>query len=150
MPQGDAGRPIASEVEAAVVAAHPDLEIWDVVVVPREGRLRVLIDREGGVDLAACEAVSRTLTPFREDYALEVSSPGLDRPLVRPAHFARMVGSTVKVRLKEAVNGRTNVTGRLLAAGPEEISVEVEGEALDIPLSAVGKSNVVWNPVKAK
>lgn len=150
MPQGDAGRAIASEVEAAVAAAHPELEIWDVAVLAREGKLRVLIDREGGVDLAACAAVSRTLLPFREDYALEVSSPGLERPLVRPAHFARMVGSTVKVRLKEAVNGRTNVTGRLLAAGPAEISVEVEGEALDIPLSAVGKSNVVWNPVKAQ
>ena len=150
MPQGDAGRAIASEVEAVVAAAHPELEIWDVAVVPREGKLRVLIDREGGVDLAACEAVSRTLLAFREDYALEVSSPGLERPLVRPAHFERMVGSTVKVRLKEAVNGRTNVTGRLLAAGPEAISVEVEGEALDIPLSAVGKSHVVWNPVKAK
>jgi ribosome maturation factor RimP len=150
MPQGDAGRLIASEVEAAVVAAHPEIEVWDVALVPREGKLRVMIDREGGVDLAACEAVTRTLAPFRERYALEVSSPGLERPLVRPAHFARMVGSTVKVRLKEAVNGRTNVTGRLLAADPEAISVEVEGAPLDIPLSAVGKSNVVWNPVKAQ
>ena len=150
MPPSDASNSVASAVERAVVAAHPDLVVWDIVVIPRQGVLRVLIDREGGVDHAACAAVTSTLAPFRERYAVEVSSPGLERPLVRPAHFARMVGSTVKVRLKEAVNGRTNLTGRLLAAGPEAISVEVEGEALDIPLSAVGKSHVVWNPVKAQ
>ena len=62
MPQGDAGRAIASEVEAVVAAAHPELEIWDVAVVAREGKLRVLIDREGGVDLAACGWCSRGTT----------------------------------------------------------------------------------------
>jgi ribosome maturation factor RimP len=118
MPPDDASRVVASEVEAAIVAGHPDLEVWDVVVVPRQGTLRVLIDREGGVDLAACEAVTRTLAEFRERWALEVSSPGLERTLTRPEHFDRMVGNTVRLKLTAPVAGRTNVIGRLAEAGP--------------------------------
>jgi ribosome maturation factor RimP len=150
MPPDDASRVVASEVEAAVVAGHPDLEVWDVVVVPRQGILRVLIDRDGGVDLAACEAVTRTLAPFRERYALEVSSPGLERTLTRPAHFDRVVGETVRMKLTSPVAGRTNVIGRLEEAGPERLVVDVDGERLEVPREVVGKSNVVWNPVKAQ
>jgi ribosome maturation factor RimP len=150
MPPDDASRVVASEVEAAIVAGHPDLEVWDVVVVPRQGTLRVLIDREGGVDLAACEAVTRTLAEFRERWALEVSSPGLERTLTRPAHFDRVVGSTVRMKLTAPVAGRTNVIGRLAEAGPEQLVVDVDGEAIEIPRGVVGKSNVVWNPVKAQ
>jgi ribosome maturation factor RimP len=150
MPPDDASRSVASEVEAAVRAGHPDLDVWDVVVIPRQGVLRVLIDRDGGVDLAACEAVTRTLTPFRERYALEVSSPGVERSLTRPDHFDRVVGSTVKLRLTAPVAGRKTVLGRLEEADAGHLVVAVDGEQVQIPREAVGKSNVVWNPVKAK
>jgi ribosome maturation factor RimP len=150
MPPSDASNDVASAVEAAVAAGHPDVHVWDVVVIPRQGVLRVLIDRAGGVDIATCEAVARTLAPFRERFGLEVSSPGLERPLVRPEHFARMVGSDVQVRLREAVGGRTNLSGRLAEADSERIVVEVDGERIEAPIAAVGKSNVVWNPVKAQ
>jgi ribosome maturation factor RimP len=148
MPPSDASNSVASAVERAVVAAHPDLTVWDVVVIPRQGVVRVLIDREGGVDHAACAAVTSTLAPFRDRYSVEVSSPGIERPLSRPEHFARMVGSTVQVRLREAVAGRTSLSGRLVEADPERIAVEVDGERVEVPLAAVGKSHVVWNPVK--
>jgi ribosome maturation factor RimP len=150
MPPDAASRSIASEVEAAVAAGHPDLEVWDVIVIPRQGVLRVLIDRPGGVDLAVCGEVARTLQPFRDRYALEVSSPGLERPLTRPSHFERVVGSTVKVRLGERVAGHTSLTGRLLEADSQGIVVDVDGEAVQVPHAAVGKSHVVWNPVKTQ
>jgi ribosome maturation factor RimP len=150
MPPDDASSVVASEVEAAVRDGHPELEVWDVVVVPRQGILRVLIDREGGVDLAACEAVTRTLVEFRERWALEVSSPGLERALTRPAHFDRVVGDTVRMKLTSPVAGRTNVIGRLAEAGPEHLVVDVDGERLEVPREVVGKSHVVWNPVKAQ
>lgn len=147
----DAGPPVGAAVAAAIREAHPEVETWDVQVIPAQGMLRVLIDREGGVDLALCESVSRALAPFRERYGLEVSSPGLERPLVQPSHYARFVGSRVKLRLRERVDGRRAIDGLIVATDAESVRILPEGQEseLVVPYAAVQRANLVWNPVNA-
>ena len=102
------------------------LELWDVSFEKEAGRmvLRVVVDRDGGIDLdtisSTSERVSRRLDleAFSEDrpYSLEVSSPGLERPLREPRHFGRSVGQTVKVKTAVAVGGRKTHEGALVSA----------------------------------
>ena len=100
-----------------------------------QGTLRVYIEaaeREVGID--DCEAASRELSatldvedPIPGHYVLEVSSPGIDRPLFTAEHFARFVGEEVKVVLKAPINNRRRLRGRIVEAAPERIVVDVEG-----------------------
>ena len=96
MPAPDARAEIAHAVESAVTAALPEVEVVDVQVIGAQHLVRVVVDRAGGVDHALCQQVTRLLAGVRERYTLEVSSPGLDRPLTKPEHFARAVGETVQ------------------------------------------------------
>ena len=108
--------------------------LWDVEYVKEAGEwfLRVYIDREGGVDIDCCEAVSRPLSdaldeadPIQGSYTFEVSSAGLDRVLRRPAHFTRCLGRQVDVKLYRPVDGRKEFTGAL--SGYEDGAVLVDG-----------------------
>lgn len=114
-------------------------EIVDAELVGRLRRptLRVYIDGPQGVTIDDCAAVSRQLSaildvenPLPGAYTLEVSSPGLDRPLVKLDDFRRFVGETVKIRLRQPVVGRKNFTGRLMAVADEQLTLE-GGEAPD-------------------
>ena len=148
MPAPDARAEIAHAVESAVAAALPEVEVVDVQVIAPQRLVRVVVDREEGVDHALCEQVTHVLARVRERYALEVSSPGLDRPLTKPEHFARAVGETVRLRLSAPHEGRRNVTGRLVAAGETlRVALADDGGELEVPRSLVGKANVVWSPV---
>jgi ribosome maturation factor RimP len=148
VPAPDARAEIAHAVESAVAAALPEVEVVDVQVIGAQQLVRVVVDRKGGVDHALCEQVTRLLAGVRERYALEVSSPGLDRPLTKPEHFARAVGESVRLRLTAPYEGRRNVTGRLVAAGDVlRLALADDGGELEVPRSLVGKANVVWSPV---
>lgn len=117
--------------------------------------LRVYIDHERGITVEDCAAVSHQLSgvldvedPLSGHYDLEVSSPGLDRPLVYPEHFARFVGQRVKVRLAEKVEGRRNLEGLLLgldapASGPGILRLEAEGRTWEIPLEALDSARLI-------
>ena len=101
----------------------------------RRPTLRVYIDGPQGVKIDDCAAVSRQLSaildvenPLPGAYTLEVSSPGLDRPLVKLDDFRRFVGETVKIRLRQPVVGRKNFTGRLMGVAGEQLMLE-GGEA---------------------
>ncbi len=130
-----------SDVVAALarpIAEQAGCQVWDVEYVREAGEwfLRVYIDREGGVDLDCCEAVSRPLSdaldeadPIQGSYTFEVSSAGLDRPLRRPDHFAQCMGRKVDVRLYRPVEGRKEVTGAL--TGYEDGAVSVDGVRFD-------------------
>jgi ribosome maturation factor RimP len=124
------------------------------------GTLRVYIDHERGITLDDCTAVSHQLSgvldvedPLPGHYDLEVSSPGLDRPLVFPEHFVRFAGQRVRLRLAEKIEGRRNLEGVLLgpdvvadtAAGtpPSSIRVEAEGRTWEIPLAALETARLV-------
>ena len=117
--------------------------------------LRIYIDHPRGITLDDCSAVSHQLSgvldvedPLPGRYDLEVSSPGLDRPLVFPEHFTRFAGQRVKVRLAEKVEGRRNLEGVLLGlgdanGGAETVRLEVEGRAWEIPLAALESARLI-------
>jgi ribosome maturation factor RimP len=112
--------------------------------------LRVYIDKPGGVTVDDCADVSRQLSaildvedPLPGSYLLEVSSPGLDRPLVTADDFRRYVGETVKVQLRQPIDGRKRFKGRLLEANDERVSVEVDGERFDLVLADVERARLV-------
>jgi len=112
--------------------------------------LRVYIDAPGGILLEDCEQVSKQISaildvedPIKGEYSLEVSSPGLERPLAKPQHFTRFVGSRVKVLTRTAYLGRRRFTGVLKDAGERSCCVDVDGEVYELPYSDVEKANVV-------
>ncbi len=139
---------IQDQIEAAIAGSRPDVEIWDVRIVGPERLVRVLIEHPDGVDLALCEEVARLLADVRERHPIEVSSPGIERPLVRTSHFERSIGETVQVRLRTPLEGRKNLRGCLLAADDAVVRLALEeGGEVTIDRAAVGTSNIVWNPV---
>jgi ribosome maturation factor RimP len=116
----------------------------------RDGLLRVFIDKDEGIDLEDCEAVSRQVSaildvedPLPDHYSLEVSSPGLDRTLTKPAHFQRFMGEDVRVKLRFPMDGRRNFRGALRAANEEQIEVEVDGQSFSLPLVTIESARLV-------
>jgi ribosome maturation factor RimP len=121
----------------------------------RHPTLRVYIDKPGGVTVDDCADVSRQLSaildvedPIRDRYTLEVSSPGLDRPLVTAQDFARQRGETVKVRLPAPLAGRRNFTGRVLEVRDGDVVLEVEGpggarERVSLSIEGIERARLV-------
>src|SRR5919197_3516644 len=110
---------IQADIEARLSATEPDVEVLLAEVVG--GRLvRLFIDRPDGVTLDLCERVTKRLPEVREQYALEVSSPGRKRPLTKPDHFRRFLGRRARVRTREARDGHTSFTGELVGATDAE------------------------------
>ena len=134
-------------IEATLAERFPEVELVDLEV--RGGRgpaLTLFIDREGGVDLELCSAVSQALEELRERYTLEVSSPGLDRRLRKPAHFAAVIGRDVAVTMASPIEGRRNFRGVLTAADDDSITLTLEGgSSATLPLATLGKAHVVYN-----
>lgn len=117
---------------------------------PGGSLLRVYIDREGGVTLDDCAAVSHQLSgvldvedPIPGNYNLEISSPGLDRPLFEPEHFERFAGRKVNVRLESTVPGRRRYKGKLLGLEEGKVLVEVDGEVHALNLDEVRDARLV-------
>jgi ribosome maturation factor RimP len=135
-------RQIQEKIEARLSDQQPDVELLALERTASE-RLLLVIDREGGVDLALCEEVTRTLRDLNEDWALEVSSPGPERPLTKPEHFRRFLGRRVRVRTREQVAGHRSFTGRLTEADEESVSVDSGDGPVAIPLTAVRRSNLL-------
>ena len=123
--------PIQHEIESTLATRVPDVEVV-LAERPSPGQLRVVIDRPGGVDIELCERVSRELAPLRTQYALEVSSPGLDRPLVKPDHYRRAVGERVSVRTDGPIEGRRRFDGGLQSADDEGIEIDQDGRTVRI------------------
>ena len=118
----------------------------------RDGSLlRVYIDGENGIGLADCQRVSHQLSgvldvedPIAERYTLEVSSPGLDRPLCEPGHFVRFAGSQVRIQLRELLDGRRKLLGRLLGMQADDVViVDSEGREWRVPLERIEKARLV-------
>jgi ribosome maturation factor RimP len=120
--------------------------------VPQPGTLRLYIDREDGVTVDSCADVSRLVSDLIDGrgldadiphYQLEVSSPGLDRPLVRPKDFQRFIGHRIKVTTREAIAGRRRFTGTLETADEQGISVECDGTPYALAYSVIERARLV-------
>ena len=133
---------LQEKIEDRLVAEQPEVELLSLER-PAAERLRLVIDRPGGVDIALCESVTGSLRDLLEDWSLEVSSPGPDRPLTKPEHFQRFLGNRVRVKTSEEIAGRNSFTGTLTAADEEQLSVEAPDGAVSIPLQSVRRSNLV-------
>jgi ribosome maturation factor RimP len=112
--------------------------------------LRVYIDSPRGVNVDDCAKVSRQLSalldvedPLPGQYTLEVSSPGLDRPLVKPEDFRRFVGETVKVKMQQPVLGRRNFSGRLVEVAADHVVVEVDKEIFNLAFDDMERARLV-------
>lgn len=139
---------------AAPLAKKLNLELVDIEYV-KEGSqmvLRVYIDRDGGIRLEDCEALNRVLSdeldrvdPIEESYLLEISSPGIERPLKKELDFIRFAGSAAQVKLYSPLNGQKSFTGTLRGFENEEILLEDEAKKLiRIPFSKVAKANLAF------
>lgn len=142
---------LVSEV-AAKIAEGLGLELVDVEYVKeRSGYvLRVFIDKDGGVTLVDCQALSEALSdrldeidPIPGSYSLEVSSPGLDRPLKKPADYERFAGRLVKLKTYAPIDGRKNWKGALLGLDGGDVRVEVDGVEYAVPLKMIARANLV-------
>lgn len=129
-------------VEDRLQDQEPDVELL-ALDRPATERLRLVIDKPGGVDIALCERVTGLLRDLLESYSLEVSSPGPERPLTKPEHFRRFLGRRVRVRTSEEVAGYKSFTGRLTDADEETVSVDSGDGPVAIPLTAVRRSNLL-------
>lgn len=133
---------IQTEIEARLAQVEPDVEVLLAEVVG--GRLvRLFIDHPEGVTLALCERVTNRLPEVRERYALEVSSPGPERPLSKPDHFRRYLGRRARVRTRNRHEGRTSFTGELLGATEEGVTVAAEAGVVSIAYADIKRSNLV-------
>jgi ribosome maturation factor RimP len=133
---------IQTEVEARLEQSEPEVEVLLAEVVSGS-TLRLFIDHPDGVTLALCERVSACLTDYRDRYTLEVSSPGEDRPLTRPAHFRRFLGRRARVRLRDAIEGHRSVTGELVGASDRDVAIAAEAGVVTVPYEQIYRSNLV-------
>ena len=122
---------------------------------PKHGVLRLFIDKpagseDDGVVIEDCSAVSRQISalidvedPIRGQFNLEVSSPGLDRPLRRLQDFQRFTGSLVKLKTVMPLEGQRNFKGRLLEASEDVVVIETDAEEISLPMNAIEKARIV-------
>jgi ribosome maturation factor RimP len=137
---------------AAPLAETQRMEIVDIEL-RREGSrgsrvLRLYLDKAGGPNMDDLSRVSRELSALLDvhdvvegAYTLEVSSPGINRPLKLPEHFRRYIGKRVRVRTRELVQGRRSFLGPLLDVTDEKIVVNQDGKGLEIPFAVIEKAN---------
>jgi ribosome maturation factor RimP len=120
----------------------PDVEVLAAELSGPE-RLTVYIDRPGGVDHALCERVTDVLRSYLNHYTLDVSSPGLERPLRTPRHFANVVGRRAAIRTSTEIAGRKRFRGEVLAADEREVTLATGGDRVDIPYEAIARGNLI-------
>ncbi len=123
-------------------------ELVDFETSPRARLLRVFIDKEAGISVDDCSLVSNHLTRLftveNVDYdRLEISSPGLDRPLKKPADFVRFVGQEAQFKLRVPVGNQRNFMGTILGADDSRVRFSVEGKEMEFPLDNVEKARLV-------
>jgi ribosome maturation factor RimP len=133
---------LQTDIEARLAQTAPDVEVLLAEVVGGDA-LRLFIDHPDGVTLDLCERVTHLLPEVREQYALEVSSPGRTRPLTKPDHFRRFLGRRARVRLRDARDGHTFFTGELVGATEAEVTIAADDGVIAIPYADIRRSNLV-------
>jgi ribosome maturation factor RimP len=135
-------RELHREVAETVESRLPDVEVLAVELGGPE-RMTVYVDHPEGVDHALCERVTSVLRSYLDRYTLDVSSPGLERPLRTPKHFAGVVGRKVALRTAHDVAGRKRFRGEVVAASEREVTVATGDERVDVPYEAIARGNLI-------
>ncbi|WP_101759207.1 ribosome maturation factor RimP [Oceanicoccus sp. KOV_DT_Chl] len=147
-----AGKDIQLTELVAPVAEALGVELWGVEYISqgKESIVRIYIDGPDGVNVDDCAKVSRQVSsvfdvedPIMGEYTLEVSSPGMERPLFTLEQFGQYVGEKVKVRLRSPFDGRRNFAGQLTAVEGEDVVVAVDEDEYLLPFDLIDKANVV-------
>jgi ribosome maturation factor RimP len=133
---------IQADIEARLKQAEPEVEVLLAEVVHGD-LVRLFIDHPQGVSLDLCERVTKHLPHIRERYALEVSSPGTQRPLTKPEHFRRYLGRKAKVRTRNAKDGHKSFTGELINATDDTVTVAASTGVVSIAYAEIYRSNLV-------
>jgi ribosome maturation factor RimP len=132
-------RTLYREVSSRVERSLPGVEVLALELSGPE-RMTVFVDHPQGVDHELCERVTEVLRDYLKNYAIDVSSPGTERPLRRRPHFERVVGRTVAVRTAD----RKRVRGQLVGAGERTLSVDAgKGEPIEIPYDSIVRGNLI-------
>ncbi len=137
-------------IEPAVTALGFELLGIDFVSQGRHSLIRLYIDSENGVDVENCADVSRQVSavldvedPIKGEYTLEVSSPGIERPLFKPEHFSLVVDQTIAVRLSIPLNGRRKFKGELTEVHEDGITIVFDDSEIRIGFNEIDKANLV-------
>ncbi|MDE1514799.1 MULTISPECIES: ribosome maturation factor RimP [Vibrio] len=143
-------RQLTEMLEAPVVAAGYELVGLEFVRAGEHSTLRLFIDHANGINVDDCAAVSHQVSavldvedPISVVYYLEVSSPGLERPLFKAAHYEQFIGHEVSIVLKMAVGNRRKWKGVIQSIDGETVSVLVDGQAEEFALSNISKANLI-------
>jgi ribosome maturation factor RimP len=135
----DKERSLYREVTSRVERSLPGVEVLALELSGPE-RMTVFVDHPQGVDHELCERVTDVLRDYLDDYTIDVSSPGVDRPLRRRPHFERVVGRKVSVRTDD----KKRVRGELVGAGERTLRVETgKGEPVEIPYDSIVRGNLI-------
>jgi ribosome maturation factor RimP len=138
----DRERSLQREITQRVESGMPGVEVLAVELSGPE-RFCVFVDHPGGVDHALCELVTDRLRDYLDRYTIEVSSPGFERPLRTPAHFANAVGRRVALRTADGIDGRKRFRGEVAAAGEGAVTVQTDGQSFEIPYDAIVRGNLI-------
>jgi ribosome maturation factor RimP len=138
----DKERQLQREIRQRVEGAIPGVDVLAVELSGSE-RMTVFIDHPQGVDLGLCERVTHVLDTYRRQYALDVSSPGIERPLRTPAHFRNVVGKRVALRTEAEIEGRKRFKGEVKDATETGVTVGVDGTDHTIPYDAIVRGNLI-------
>jgi ribosome maturation factor RimP len=133
---------LQDEITPAVERGVPGIEVLAVELLS-PSRFCVYVDHPEGVDHALCAEVTHLLDAYRSDYTIDVSSPGPERPLRKPSHFADSVGKRVFVRTERAIEGKSKFKGELVEAADGAVLLDAAGKALRIPYDAIVRANVI-------
>ena len=133
---------IQEQIEAVLGQSEPDVEVLSAEL--HGGTVvRLFIDHPDGVSLGLCERVTHHLSALREEYALEVSSPGPKRPLTKPHHFRRFLGRRARVRTRGDHDGNRSFTGELVGASDDAVTIAADTGVIAIPYADIDRSNLV-------
>lgn len=134
--------PRSEDIEKRVAELDPQIEF--LAVEPAGGgALRIFVDHPDGVNLEICQKVTSGLSELLNDYSLEVSSPGPQRPLTKPEHFSRFEGRRAKIETIEPIEDRRKFTGTILETTGQEVALGVDNSVVRIPYQSVERSHLV-------
>jgi len=138
----DKERTLQREIAPRVEHDLPGVEVL-AVELANPDRFVVYVDHPEGVDHALCGRVTDVLRDYLREYTVDVSSPGRERPLRKPSHFALVLGRRVALRTETPIAGRSKFKGELKDAGADALTLSVDGADVDIPYEAIVRGNLI-------